>query len=240
MPKKSVPDEFSDFPVRLKQLMNERKVIKNNREYPTSQQDLAEQLGIKRQTVSLYQTGQSVPDALQIRKIAQFFNVSADWLLGLTNDPKRQPTAVDELHLSAKTAEILSQRCTNGIIDYDASDFINALAESDYFITLLSYYASTISLALIKQEAKRRNILDPDESKVTAADYFSDKSYGSFETAMYDGAVYVPIDEAIRMYGRSISDVVFLIVSETIDKRVEDAIKKNDEGKKRKEAQGNG
>lgn len=83
MPKKSIPDEFSDFPVRLKLLMNRRKVIKNNRERPTSQQDLAEQLGIKRQTVSLYLTGQSVPDALQIRKIAQFFNVSTDYLLGL-------------------------------------------------------------------------------------------------------------------------------------------------------------
>lgn len=240
MPKKSIPDEFSDFPVRLKQLMSKRKVIKNKRECPTSQQDLADKLGIKRQTVSLYLTGQSVPDALQIRKIAQFFNVSADWLLGLTNDPKRNPTAVDELKLSVEAAEILSQRCDNGVIEYDASDFINAVAESDYFPTLLNYYASSISLALIKREAERRHTLEPDEGKFTATDYFSDESYGAFETAIYDGAVYVPIAEAIRMYERSISDAVFLIVSETIDKRVEDVIKKNDEAKAQKEARGNG
>lgn len=84
MPKKSIPDDFSAFPKRLKQLMNERKVIKKGKMQPTSQQDLAYELNVKRQTVSLYLTGQSIPDAIQIRHIAQFFGVSADWLLGLT------------------------------------------------------------------------------------------------------------------------------------------------------------
>ena len=85
MPKKTIPDDFSIFPKRLKQLMRERKVIKNGREQRTSQQELADSLTVKRQTVSLYLTGQSVPDAIQTRSIAQFFNVSTDWLLGLSD-----------------------------------------------------------------------------------------------------------------------------------------------------------
>lgn len=225
------PDEW-----RFPQFTNRFRALRGDRDNT----EFAKFLGISRQTVGFYYNGDRIPDAMMLKEIAEKCDVSADWLLGLTNDPKRNPTAVDELKLSVEAAEILSQRCDNGVIEYDASDFINAVAESDYFPTLLNYYASSISLALIKREAERRHTLEPDEGKFTATDYFSDESYGAFETAIYDGAVYVPIAEAIRMYERSISDAVFLIVSETIDKRVEDVIKKNDEAKAQKEARSNG
>jgi len=67
--------EQAIFPSKLSELMKERKV---------SQETLANAIGVKRQTVSLYKTGQSSPSADQLCKIAKFFNVSADWLLGLS------------------------------------------------------------------------------------------------------------------------------------------------------------
>lgn len=76
MSRKMVSDDFRVFSDRLSLLMKERKL---------TQQILADGLGIKRQTVSLYMTGQSMPDAEQLKKIAIFFDVSADWLLGLSD-----------------------------------------------------------------------------------------------------------------------------------------------------------
>lgn len=63
------------FPSRLSKIMKERQV---------SQEKLANALGVKRQTVSLYKTGQSSPNAEQLCKIAKFFNISSDWLLGIS------------------------------------------------------------------------------------------------------------------------------------------------------------
>ena len=61
MARKTVSDDFRVFSERLSDLMKERGL---------KQQDLADVLGIKRQTVSLYMTGQSMPDAEQAKNIA--------------------------------------------------------------------------------------------------------------------------------------------------------------------------
>ena len=63
MARKTVSDDFRVFSERLSDLMKERGL---------KQQDLADVLGIKRQTVSLYMTGQSMPDAEQVKNIAMF------------------------------------------------------------------------------------------------------------------------------------------------------------------------
>lgn len=68
--------EKAPFATRLSEIMKERKI---------SQEKLASELGVKRQTVSLYKTGQSSPNTEQLCKIAKFFDISADWLLGLSD-----------------------------------------------------------------------------------------------------------------------------------------------------------
>ncbi len=50
-----------------------------------SQEEFARFLGISRPTVSYYENGTRVPDALILRQIAEKCNVSADWLIGLSN-----------------------------------------------------------------------------------------------------------------------------------------------------------
>lgn len=46
-----------------------------------SQEELAEKLQISRQTVSKYETGESVPDIVKCKQIAEIFNVSLDDLV---------------------------------------------------------------------------------------------------------------------------------------------------------------
>ena len=98
MPRKQVDNDFMVFPKRLTKLMKEHTVeMDDGSTRKMRQQDLADFLRIKRQTVSLYMSGLSMPDASQIRGIAYFFNVSADYLLGLS-DSESLDDSVQSVH----------------------------------------------------------------------------------------------------------------------------------------------
>lgn len=58
------------------------------------QSDLARETGIDQRTISNYETGKTSPDAYALIKLADFFNVSIDYLVGrtkydLSTDEKR-------------------------------------------------------------------------------------------------------------------------------------------------------
>ena len=71
--------EQADFPTNLRGLMEAHGV---------TQKALAEVIDMRPQTVSLYIGGQSVPDINTLYKIAEYFNVSADWLIGRPNSAR--------------------------------------------------------------------------------------------------------------------------------------------------------
>lgn len=74
----------------------------------TGQKALAQALETSPQNISLYATGQSKPDWKTIVRIATFYQVSADWLLGISDDRQRNPSAVDSLGLSERAVAVLS------------------------------------------------------------------------------------------------------------------------------------
>ncbi len=64
------------FGARLKELRLDSKI---------SQRKLGEILGFSNQTVSFWEIGRCEPDYDSLIKIAKYFNVSADFLLGLSD-----------------------------------------------------------------------------------------------------------------------------------------------------------
>lgn len=48
-----------------------------------SQRKLSEEFGVTNQTISLWETGQREPDFDTLVKIAKYFNVTTDYLLGI-------------------------------------------------------------------------------------------------------------------------------------------------------------
>ena len=81
----------------LTQIFESRKIMKKSK--PTSigekmkeirgemsQRQASELVGIKPQNWNVYEKDQSVPGAEVVIKLCQTFNVSADWLLGLSDD----------------------------------------------------------------------------------------------------------------------------------------------------------
>lgn len=77
-----------------------------------TQTDLASKFGFSNQRYNYYETGRNEPDNQTLIKFAQFFNVSTDYLLGLTDDPvsykeKKIPSTLEEIE--KMYAEFLSK-----------------------------------------------------------------------------------------------------------------------------------
>lgn len=64
------------FRERLKELRVERKL---------SQADLAKELNVSQRSISSWETGFRQPDFETLERIAKFFDVTTDYLLGLCN-----------------------------------------------------------------------------------------------------------------------------------------------------------
>lgn len=84
--------------------MSLRKILEKK---GATQGELATQIGVTPQTVSQYCSGASEPSFDNLVKIADWLNVSIDYLLGRTADPNRQPSAIDSLGLSPQVVENL-------------------------------------------------------------------------------------------------------------------------------------
>lgn len=69
---------MTNFPERLSELCKSKNVMKKT---------VAEMLGVTYRTVNNYENGQREPTIEQLRKLADFFEVSMDYLTGRSNDP---------------------------------------------------------------------------------------------------------------------------------------------------------
>ncbi|MFS0836743.1 helix-turn-helix domain-containing protein [Paenibacillus sp. UNC499MF] len=94
-----------------------------------TQEELANKLGISRAALSHYETSRREPDFETMNKIATFFKVSADYLLGRTTNP-------------------------HTVLDEDVRDFVNSLELSDDKI-LEKFALSIDGRKLTAEEAKR-------------------------------------------------------------------------------------
>lgn len=74
--KRIVKDKYKVFSERLCQLIEEKGITQNQ---------LAETIGKTRQTINGYTLGNTAPDSDTLIELSNYFNVSADYLLGLSN-----------------------------------------------------------------------------------------------------------------------------------------------------------
>lgn len=90
------------FSTRLKQLRHAK-----------SQDEAAKGIGISRGALSYYEKGERNPDITTLASIAQYYGVSADYLLGLSDAPTlaiEEKAICDTVGLSRKNVEILKMQ----------------------------------------------------------------------------------------------------------------------------------
>jgi len=75
--KKEIDRVFSE---RLTHLLQEAKT-----DYGTILEDVASEIGVSRQALGKWANGDTVPDILDLKKLAEYFQVSADYLLGISD-----------------------------------------------------------------------------------------------------------------------------------------------------------
>lgn len=121
---------YKDFPTRLRGLLKDTK---------TTQAALAEHLGIARQSVAAYCSGESTPSWEGIAQIARFFSCSSDYLLGLSefSSHSLEQITLAELGLNEATIENLEFYCkaVTSFRDKEspkAKDGINLLLGNDF------------------------------------------------------------------------------------------------------------
>lgn len=58
-------------------------ILEKRKKYNMTQEELSEKLGVARQTVSKWETGETVPDIDSLKKLAILFQFSIDEVLGI-------------------------------------------------------------------------------------------------------------------------------------------------------------
>ncbi len=95
---------MSDFKDRLKQLRNEKDIF---------QKDLAKIIGVSSGAIAMYETGKRTPDKDILDKLATYFEVSVDYLLGRTDERSPADKIKESLSSDPELADFwdkLSQR----------------------------------------------------------------------------------------------------------------------------------
>ena len=64
------------------------KIFELRKEKGVSQETMAFELNVSRQAVSKWETDQSIPDLDKIKSLAEYFNVSIDYILCRTSKPE--------------------------------------------------------------------------------------------------------------------------------------------------------
>lgn len=99
---------------RIQYLRNERGM---------TQQELATAINVSLKTIQFYEQERNIPDTEMIIRIARFFNVSSDYILGLINKPisldERKKNENNELHIPMEIVKIKAARDTyKTFVDY--------------------------------------------------------------------------------------------------------------------------
>lgn len=158
MPRKNDPaykTENSVFATRLREIMKERGESQTTLAAKISSQYVT----IQRQTISLYMNGQSKPDTERLIAIAKVLDVSADWLLGLS-DIQSEDWEVRQVceytGLSQTAVERLRQIVTTGNTPNMVIAFLDSFLGGRY----LTDFATSAWRAAMTQAIYVMNIRD--------------------------------------------------------------------------------
>lgn len=169
------------FAKRLKELRIENHV---------SQAKLASELDISNRTISMYEQGNSEPNVEILVKIADYFNVTADYLTGKTNVRNIKYDNINKTLGLSDAAISVIQKCN--FLNYNISEFI----ENPVFIKLMEAYSEYILLV---------NLPDPIDSYEYGYDSFDmNDSLDVLQKNFLDHLQDMPNKEAYQIYINSL------------------------------------
>ena len=125
------------------------KIIENRKKNGWAQEELAEKLGVSRQSVSKWEGAQSMPDMKRILQLAEVFGVSTDYLLRDEIEEKALPeVAVEDSHVEEDTARKVSMEEANRFLEWNEK--AARMISTGVMICILSPVLVIVLEALVK------------------------------------------------------------------------------------------
>ena len=158
---------------------NIRKVIGNRintllAEHNKTQKALADKLGVKPNVISYFCKGARTPNTEQLVKIARFFKVSADYLLGFTDNEttnKDLDAFSNSVGLSEKAVNVLQEDFEMVKCSIDTED-INIYKILSWLIANRYIYSIARSLYTLEKASKKFiNLSDINSKKKSTGDF---------------------------------------------------------------------
>lgn len=190
---------YKAFPTALRKLIEDRGI---------THQVLAEQLGKSRQAISYYCDGSSSPDWETIVEIANYFSVSTDYLLGLT-DVKSQSIDIQAICSATGLSEravwyLQTLRATSKLPPRSGRlNILSALLEKKQFDLLLALWERYVSLMRMV----------PSLSYSQSAEY----QLYSTELEKHGFVVSMPDDQAQALFSERITNILRTLLDNLAD-----------------------
>ena len=158
----------SEFSQRLRELRTNKKI---------SQQTMSRKLGLAEATYGTYETSRYLPPVDTLSALADYYNVSTDYLLGKTDDRYSENEGTDKLDFS--------DECMDRLVDISKNETQKKILEDIItgkdFVKLLSYIEEYKSL---KETSKIQDI--PKSQYKPKYGKFSTKGYIRFTNTLFD------------------------------------------------------
>ncbi len=147
------------------------KLLKDKKEQGIIQDDVAKSIGVSRQALGKWANGETVPDILDLKSLAVYFNVSSDYLLGLselsngdisltnasklTNISEKSLLKLSEIYLDDLSAKYMNILIQNDYISKMIDDHIHALAALENF-NIITYCLWNGGIASVSKKIRSR------------------------------------------------------------------------------------
>lgn len=166
-------------------------------------EELAQETGISKSALGSYENDNDEYKEINhgsLLKLADFYQVSVDYLLGLTNNRKYENTPIEELHLSDEVVELLkSERFNNRLLCEIISHekFRELLADAEIYvdgIATMHFHDTNSSLAALRamileehpEATADRAIKVLEACQVEEEDFFCHVTHKTWDAILHD------------------------------------------------------
>lgn len=130
------------------------KILQLRKALGLSQEQLAEQVGVSRQSISKWETGQSAPELEKIVELSRVFGISTDELLGITSQKQNSLSTAHPVNDYVR-ANLLRRFFTLGWI----TALVGVLALVIEWVSLYYIRNATIALEVMRGEGYRPDVM---------------------------------------------------------------------------------
>lgn len=136
--------------------MINKRLIELRKKRKLSQQELSKRIGIARSTLAGYENNSREPDIDTLQKIADFFDVTLDYLTGRTDDPTGYPNHLKDLPPMERLAEFIKENDFKDLYFNRSGDYFDDLTSEEVDELIMSLLEVKRDVIRRKKEKENR------------------------------------------------------------------------------------